>query len=426
MADKTPYQMLPIGKLELNMGQVEGLPKNPRYIKDEEYEKLKRSIQASPEFLEARMLLVYPIDGGKYVVIAGNMRLRACRDLGFKELPCYVFKKETPVEKLREYTIKDNANFGAWDYDLLANESWSDDLEQLSEWGVDISFMGLDEEESGLDDMDAAKNAVDDDFDEDQEEIETICKLGDIWQLGRHRLMCGDSTKQEDVALLMGGSLADLLLTDPPYNVAYGYDENDERFDHRKEEARKIMNDSMEDDEFRQFLRGAFACAKENMKEGAAYYIFHADSESYNFRGALRDVGDMQLRQTLIWVKDSFTMGRQDYQWRHEPCLYGWKEGAGHFWNSDRKQGTCLEFARPKVSLEHPTMKPVPLFAYLVANSTKKDDLVLDLFGGSGTTMIACEQLNRCSFLMELDPHYCDVIITRWQKFTGLKAEKIN
>lgn len=181
----------------------------------------------------------------------------------------------------------------------------------------------------------------------------------------------------------------------------------------------------MPDEEFRQFLVSAYSSARDNMKNGAAYYIFHADNESYNFRGALRDVGGMQLRETLIWVKDTLTLGRQDYQWRHEPCLYGWKEGAKHKFYNDRKQTTCIEFPRPKCSEEHPTMKPVGLFAYLIANSTTEGEVVLDSFAGSGTTIVACEQLQRKGRCMELDPHYCDVIIARWEKMTGQKAVKV-
>lgn len=272
-----------------------------------------------------------------------------------------------------------------------------------------------------------SENVQDDDFDETQEEIQPRTQLGDIFQLGDHRLMCGDSTDVEQVRKLLDGKLSDLWLTDPPYNVALGYEDSasEARQRHRRTDLKVVLNDSMPDEEFRKFLCQAYTAAKENMKSGSSYYIFHADNESYNFRGALRDVGGMQLRETLIWVKDSLTLGRQDYQWKHEPCLYGWKEGAPHKFFNDRKQTTCLEFPRPKRSEEHPTMKPVPLFAYLMANSTEKGDIVLDTFGGSGTTMIAAEQLGRSAYIMELSPAYCDVIIARWEKLTGKKATKI-
>lgn len=193
---------------------------------------------------------------------------------------------------------------------------------------------------------------------------------------------------------------------------------------HRRTDGLVIMNDKMENDEFREFLVNCYTAAKENMKAGAAFYIWHADSEGYNFRGAALDIG-WQIRQTLIWNKNSMTLGRQDYQWKHEPCLYGWNEGAGHAWYSDRKQTTVLNFDRPTVSKEHPTMKPIALFDYQIQNSSKAGDIVLDSFGGSGTTIMACEQNGRCGYLMELDPRYVDVIIRRWEEFTGEEAELV-
>jgi DNA modification methylase len=211
-----------------------------------------------------------------------------------------------------------------------------------------------------------------------------------------------------------GGVPADLYITDPPYNIDYTG---------KTKAALKIQNDSKSSEEFRAFLDEAFMAAKSNMKSGAAFYIWHADSEGYNFRGACEDVG-WKIRECLIWSKDVFTLGRQDYQWQHEPCLYGWNEGT-HAWYSDRKQTTILHFDRPKRSEEHPTMKPVPLFDYLIRNSSKAGDIILDTFGGSGTTIIACEQNGRNGYCMEIDPKYCDVIIDRWEKFTGKKAELI-
>lgn len=209
--------------------------------------------------------------------------------------------------------------------------------------------------------------------------------------------------------------LVDLLLTDPPYNVDY---------EGKTKDKLKIQNDKMDDEKFREFLRSAFFCADSVMKPGAVFYIWHADSEGYNFRGACRDVG-WEVRQCLIWKKNSMVMGRQDYQWKHEPCLYGWKGGAGHLWAADRKQTTILEFDRPTQSALHPTMKPIALFDYQIRNNTKGGDIVLDLFGGSGTTIMACEQNGRCGYVMEYDPRYVDVIIKRWEEFTGLKAELI-
>lgn len=210
--------------------------------------------------------------------------------------------------------------------------------------------------------------------------------------------------------------MADLYLTDPPYNVDYVG---------KTKDALKIQNDSMSDDNFRTFLTDAFLAANDNIKKGASFYIWHADSEGFNFRYAVKANGWL-LKQTLIWVKNSLVMGRQDYQWKHEPCLYGWKDGSSHNWYGDRKQTTTLEFNRPTRADLHPTMKPLDLWGYQIKNSSKKGDIVLDSFGGSGTTIIACEQLERRGYCMELDAHYCDVIIARWEKLTGKTAEKIN
>lgn len=220
--------------------------------------------------------------------------------------------------------------------------------------------------------------------------------------------------------------MADLLLTDPPYNVDYG-DETQKVMEKRKHrtDGLIVLNDNMKSEDFLRFLITSFACAEANMKAGAAFYIFHSDTEGFNFRKALYVTKGMHLSACLIWIKDSLCLGRSDYQWRHEPCLYGWKEGAAHHWYNDRKQTTCLEFAKPKKSEEHPTMKPIPLFSYLMGNSTKKGDVVLDPFAGSGTTLICAEQLGRRCFTIELDPHYCDVIIARWEKLTGKEAVKL-
>lgn len=228
--------------------------------------------------------------------------------------------------------------------------------------------------------------------------------------------MCGDSTMIDDVEKLMDGQKADILVTDPPYNVDY---------EGKTKDKLKIENDKQDDESFRQFLTDAFSAADIVMRPGAAFYIWHADSEGYNFRGACKDAG-WKVRQCIIWNKNSMVMGRQDYQWKHEPCLYGWKEGAGHFWNSDRKQTTVIDFERPSKSDLHPTMKPIGLYDYEIKNNTKSGDIVLDLFGGSGTAIMACEQNGRKGFVMELDPHYVDVIINRWEKFTGEKAVLLN
>lgn len=239
-----------------------------------------------------------------------------------------------------------------------------------------------------------------------------ITKQGDLWLMGEHRLLCGDSTKAEDVTRLMNGRKADLWLTDPPYNVAYTG---------KTQDALTIDNDSMGDADFRSFLVKCFQIAFDNLKAGGSYYIWHADTEGLNFRGAINDCGET-LRQCLVWQKNVMVMGRQDYHWQHEPCLYGWKKGASHGWYNDRKQTTLLVFDRPSRSTEHPTMKPVRLFQYQIGNSTAPQGLVFDPFLGSGTTLIACQELGRTCYGLELSPSYCDVIVARWEAATGKKA----
>ena len=305
---------------------------------------------------------------------------------------------KTEDKKRKKLALLDNSTSDKVDWDL-DNLSTDFDLGELSEFGLEELSTVVEQGEVIEDEVPNA------------EEVESKVKKGDIWQLGDHRLMCGDSTVITDVEKLMNGEKADLLLTDPPYNVNY-----------EGGNGLKIENDNMGDEKFKEFLKEAFTCANIVMKEGASFYIWHADSEGYNFRSACKEVG-LQVRQCLIWNKNALVMGRQDYQWKHEPCLYGWKEGAPHTWLSDRKQTTVLDFDRPTKNLEHPTMKPIALFAYELQNSAKKGALVLDLFGGSGTSIIACEQTGRKCYTMELDEHYCDVIITRWEKLTGKEAK---
>lgn len=294
----------------------------------------------------------------------------------------------TDDEKRKQLAVMDNSTSDSSEFDFeLLNEDF--EAETLSDWGLDVDFK--------LDDTEIIEDEV-------PQIVDTRCKLGDIWQLGEHRLMCGDSTNITDVEKLMNGELADLLITDPPYNVNY---------EGKTKERLTIENDKMSDSNFREFLKDAFIAADSVMKAGAVFYIWHADSEGYNFRGACRDA-NWQVRQCLIWNKNQMVMGRQDYHWKHEPCLYGWKDGASHLWASDRKQTTVIDFDKPQRNGEHPTMKPVGLFDYQIKNNTKGSDIVLDLFGGSGTTLIACEQDGRKARLMELDEKYCSVIIQRY------------
>lgn len=308
---------------------------------------------------------------------------------------------KTDDEKRKQLAIMDNSTSDSSEFDLDMLQA-DFDVEQLQDWGLDVEFESLEEQEIIEDEV--------------PEEVETKCKFGDVWQLGNHRLMCGDSTKFEDVETLMNGEKASLLITDPPYNVSYKGKTKDKL---------SIQNDSLDDSNFREFLKNAFIVADSVMKMGAVFYIWHSDAEAYNFRGACRDA-NWKVRQCLIWNKNAQVLGRQDYQWKHEPCLYGWKKSASHLWASDRKQTTVLNFDRPNRNGEHPTMKPVALFDYQIKNNTKGSDIVLDSFGGSGTTLIACEQNKRIARLMELSPHYCDVIIQRWENLTGKKAELLN
>lgn len=335
-------------------------------------------------------------------IIAGHGRVMAANKLDMKEVPC-LFVEGLSEAQRKAYILADNrlGELADWDMELVTSE-----LEMLQELDFDIDLTGfeLPEPETEIEE---------DEIPEPPED--PVTKTGDIWKLGDHRVMCGDATSIDDVEKLLGEVQADLYLTDPPYNVDYVG---------KTKDALKIQNDKMSNENFRQFLTDSFTAAKSIMKSGAAFYIWHADSEGYNFRGACFDIG-WQVRECLIWVKNTMVMGRQDYQWQHEPCLYGWNEGT-HSWYSDRKQTTVLNFDKPVRNGEHPTMKPVPLFDYLIKNSTKSGDIVFDSFGGSGTTIIACEHNGRKGYCMELDPKYVDVIVNRWENLTGKKAELLN
>ena len=356
-------------------------------------------------------------DGG---IIAGHGRTMAAKRLGLREVPVMVASGWSDAKK-RAYVLADNklAINAGWDESMLALE-----LKELGETGFDLDLTGFSlneitaltplEVEPGLTDEDAVPEAPE----------EPTTRLGDVWILGQHRLMCGDSTSIDDMQKLTDNQLVDMWLTDPPYNV--DMTAKNEMLE-KAGKARKdktsfgIANDSMSDEKFRQFLRDSYVTADTVLKPGAVFYIWHADSEGYNFRGAAKDVG-WKIRQCLVWKKSVFAIGRQDYHWKHEPCLYGWKDGSSHLWASDRKQTTILEFDKPSRNGEHPTMKPVALFEYQMLNNTKGGDIVLDSFGGSGTTIIAAEKNGRRGYAMELDPKYCDVIIKRWQDYTGKNA----
>lgn len=347
------------------------------------------------------------------VIIVGHCRHLAALKLGLEEVPVVVADNLTD-EQVKEFRLVDNkSNESDWIMEFLQEEIPL--LPGLEDFEFDWKLPRVEE-----------LDAVEDDYEGELPEVPKS-KLGDIYQLGRHRLMCGSSTDPEQVKELMGGMQADLLLTDPPYGVSYQKNgsASEARARHRNKNMMSLENDDLEGEDFLQFLVDAFTAGKEAMKPGAAFYIWHADAKALYFRQACVEAG-LEVRQCLIWKKNSLVLGRQDYQWIHEPCLYGWKEGAGHLWAADRKQSTVLEFDKPARNDIHPTMKPVKLFDYQMKNNTKGGDIVLDLFGGSGTTIIAAEQNGRCGYCMELDPRYVDAIINRWEEFTGEKAELIN
>ncbi|MEQ7179853.1 DNA modification methylase [Enterococcus thailandicus] len=339
-------------------------------------------------------------------IVNGHTRLKAAKKLGMEEVPVIV-ADDLSSEQIKAFRLADNkvSEIATWDEDMLAVE-----LEELGNLDFDMSEFGFDD----LDFTDETAEIVEDEFDEELPE-KPKAKHGDIYKLGRHRLMCGDSTSSEQVAELLDGVKADLFLTDPPYNVAY---------EGKGKETLTIQNDSKEGGEFHLFLYDAFCVAKDNLKVGGSFYVWYASSEVVNFHTSLEEAGFL-VKQELIWNKNSMVLSRQDYHWKHEPCLYGWASGGSHSWYSDRKQTTVLNFDRPTVNKDHPTMKPIALFDYQIQNSSKAGDIVLDLFGGSGTTIMACEQNGRNGYLMELDPRYVDVIIRRWEDFTGEKAEMV-
>lgn len=402
---------------------------------DPEYEKLKRSIK---EFGYVEPIVWNKRTGN---VVGGHQRLKILKEEGYKKVKVSVVELSEAQEKALNIAL--NKISGDWDEEKL-HQIFKELQEDVD---IDIELTGFDMEE--IDDIVAnfdTTEVVEDDFDLEEElekEEDPITQEGDLWILGKHRLLCGDSTKLEDVTRLMDGKLADLLLTDPPYNVNY-----------ESESGMKIENDNLGDDDFYNLLIGSFTNMYEIAKEGTPIYIFHADTEAYNFRKAFMNAG-FKLSQGLVWVKHSMTIGRQDYQWRHESILYGWKEGAAHKWYGQRNKdtviendidiedlskeelvelveqlleslpGTIIRFDRPMKNDLHPTMKPLGLLGYLIRNSSIEGDLVVDLFGGSGSTLITCEQMNRICYTMELDPRYCDAIVKRYIALVGDEEVKI-
>lgn len=419
---------------EIEISKLKRAEYNPRKEltpEDPEYQQLKKSIV---EF----GYVVPVVVNSDMTVIGGHQGLTVLEDLGYKKIECSVQNLNKTQEKALNLAL--NKINGIWDNDKLEKI-----LAELKELEFDMDITGFTPEELN-DIFNDTLEATEDDFDVDKEleEItEPVTQLGDMWILGNHRLLCGDSTDKEAVEELMNNKEADMVLTDPPYNV-----------DIENSQGMKIKNDNMDNKTFREFLIKAFKNISETLKAGGAFYIWFASREHINFEKALNE-NKLKVRQELIWNKNMFVLGSQDYQWKHEPCLYGWKDGAAHYFTDDRTQATVIEdkhqdfrklkkeelinilkdiYAdktsttiieenRPTISDLHPTMKPIKLLSRLIKNSSRINESVLDLFGGSGSTLIACEQLNRICYMMELDPKYCDVIIKRWETLTGKKAK---
>ena len=362
---------------------------------DKEYEKIKKSIQ---EFGYVEPIIV----NFDMTVIGGHQRLTVLKDLGYTEVQCVVVHIEDDA-KVKALNIALNKITGAWNEQLLADlivdlqsQDFNTDLTGFEPAEIDQLFSKVHN-----------KEIKEDDFDVDEElKKPTMSKTGDLWLLGRHRLICGDSLLPETFTTLMDGKRANLVVTDPPYNVNV------------EETAGKIKNDNMPDEDFYKFLFAAFVNMEQNMEHDASIYVFHADSKGLIFRQAFHDAG-FYLSGCCIWKKNALVLGRSPYQWQHEPCLFGWKVGGKHQWYSDRKQTTIWEYDRPKSSKEHPTMKPVALMAYPIQNSSMSNCIVLEPFGGSGSTLIACEQTNRICYAVELDEKFVDVIVKRYIEAVG-------
>ena len=391
MKTTTDMQLVPISKLVPYVN-------NARTHSPEQVMKLRSSLR---EFGFINPIII----DRDYGIIAGHGRLLAAKEEGITEVPCVFVDYLTEAQK-KAYILADNrmAMDAGWDEELLRVE-----IESLQGEAFDVSLTGFDEKELA----DLFKDGSDSDAEDDDYDLSAalekaaFVKRGDIWTVGRHRLMCGDATSAEDVAALMDGRKANLILTDPPYGVSF-----------KSSSGLTIQNDSMKDEEFYRFLLASFKNMADHLEKGGAAYVFHADTEGLNFRRAFIDAG-FHLAGCCIWVKDSLVLGRSDYQWQHEPVLYGFMQNGKHPWYSDRKQTTIWNFAKPKRNANHPTSKPLDLLGYPIGNSTQENAIVIDTFGGSGSTLMACEQMNRTCCTMELDEKYASVILRRYVDDTG-------
>lgn len=436
---------------EIRINDLKPYERNAKKHPEEQVEKIGKSIQ------ELGFISPCLIDQD-FNVIAGHGRIMAAKKIGWESVPCVFVEGLTETER-KAYILADNrlTEIGEWDMDLVQEE-----LAALAEENFDIGLTGFDPDMQFDDSMaqitdDGWTGGIGSAIAE-----EPKSKIGDIYQLGSHRLMCGDSTDAKMVEALMGGTKADLMVTDPPYNIGLGGDESGSAQSYDEERKRQddgafLLNDNLGEKEFIEFLTKAMTNGKNALREGGAFYVWYATRTTEQFLTGMKNAG-LEVKQILIWVKSHFTLGRQDYQWQHEPCLYGWKEGAGHYFIDSRKQSTVIEDqpldmnemkkeelvkllrnileeeietdvireAKPSNSELHPTMKPIKLIARQIRNSSEPGENVLDLFGGSGTTLIACEEMDRNCYMMEYDPHYADVIVERWEKMTGKKAELVS
>lgn len=393
----------------MKISEIHLNPDNPRFIKDDRFEKLINNIKEFPKMMKLRPIIID--DSGK--ILGGNMRYRALIELGYQEIPegWVVKASELTEEEKERFIITDNIPYGDWDNDKLANE-W--DEIKLEDWGMDLSEINIHFE----------IEAEEDDFDVDkavEDTKEPICKLGDIWQLGNHRIMCGDSTKKEDVEKLMNGKKADMVFTDPPYSVNY---EKKTKEIFKDKSYNKITNDEMDIKEISEFIwKPSFKNMYEVSKDDCSFYMTMPQGGDQMMMMMSQN---WLVKHELIWVKNNpvFSMGRLDYDYQHEPIMYGWKKNH-KFYGKGQFKKSIWEIVRDKGKL-HPTMKPLELISNCLLNSSQEKQIILDLFLGSGSTLIACEQLNRTCYGMEIDPIYCDVVIRRWEEYTKEKAVKLN
>jgi DNA modification methylase len=382
----------------MKLSKLKGNPNNPRIIKDDKFKKLVKSINDFPKMMALRPIVV----DENFIVQGGNMRLKALQEIGFKDIPDEWVKqvKDLSEDEKKQFIIKDNVGFGEWDFDDLAN-NW--DAEQLTEWGLDIPNFEAEVLEAEEDNYSIP------------DEIKTDIVLGDLFEIGEHRLLCGDSTDSDQVAKLMNGQKADMVFTDPPYNVNY---------EGGSKKRELIANDKLND--FYKFLYDVYTNCFLVMHEGSPIYVAHSELERINFTLAFIDAG-FKYSSVIIWVKNNSTFSmNKDYKWKHEPIIYGWKQGKTRTWNTGNTEDTIWNIDRPSKSEEHPTMKPIELCEKAIKNSSFENQFILDVFLGSGSTMVASHQLNRKCYGMELDPNYCQVIVDRMLKLDPTLIVKRN